>query len=135
MTVRIVDASVATRWFVDEPNNDAALEVLEAIRRDPREFVVPELFFNEMLAVLCKLIQDSGEAKRWMSALAQLGLHRVGNGGELLARAAELAVDRKLTGYDAVYAATADSMRGVWLTADARAHKKLSGLGISELVA
>ena len=52
----VLDASVAAKWFVDrEPLADEAQVVLSHIESDPSAYVVPELFMNELLAVLCRL--------------------------------------------------------------------------------
>ena len=119
----VLDASVAIKWFVpDEPLAAEAGEVLGAIERDPAPFLVPELFMNELLAVLCRL--PASQPKQVTEALGlveALGLTRVGNGHELLSRAVDFAGRWKLSGYDAVYVALAALSNGVWLTADARA--------------
>jgi predicted nucleic acid-binding protein len=134
MTPLIVDASVAVKWFVDEPSRDGALSVLSAITADPKPYVVPELFFNEMLSVLARLTCDVETLTSHVSDLEGLGLARIANGHDLLVTAAKLCVEFRLSGYDAVYAALAKLMRGTWLTADAKAHKKVSALGLSRLV-
>lgn len=136
MTLFVLDASVAIKWFVtDEPGADEAIELLDRIRDAPEEFVVPELFFNEMLAVLIRLGgRDDSAVRSYLEALQDLGLERVGNGRELLARAADLACAHGVTGYDAVYAASAELVGGCWVTADARAHRKIRHLRISKLV-
>lgn len=135
MTPRVLDASVAIKWFVDEEAGHAAAQVvLEHVCSDPSQFVVPELFFSEMLAVLCKLLGGGPRVVEYLEILEDLGLERVGNGRQLLARAATLAKSHDLTGYDATYAATAELVGGSWLTADARAHAKLRGTGLSSLL-
>jgi predicted nucleic acid-binding protein len=105
------------------------------IRDAPATFAVPELFFNEMLAVLARLVGADAEGLRaHLDALQDLGLARIGNGRQLLATAADLACRHGLGGYDAVYAASALLTSGRWLTADARAHRKIQKLRISRAV-
>jgi predicted nucleic acid-binding protein len=131
----VIDASVAVKWFVHEDaGRDAALALLDRIQADPRPYVVPELFFNEMLAVLCKLLGEPSRIIDYVRALEQLGLERIGNGSQLLACAATLARTHRLSGYDAIYAASAQLIGGRWLTADERVHQKLRPLGLSELL-
>ena len=123
----VVDASVALKWFVaGEPLADEAERVLDEIERDPSPYLVPELFMNELLAVLCRL-PDSRPAKvqEAIALVEALGMTRVGNGHDLLALAADFAGRWKLSGYDAVYVALAASCDGVWLTADARAARRI----------
>lgn len=136
MILQIIDASVAIKWFVPgEAGREAALGILDRVRDVPAEFAVPELFFNEMLAVLTRLAGRDGAAVRsYLDALQDLGFERIGNGRELLGCAADLACSYGLTGYDALYAATAKLTAGCWLTADERAHRKIRHLRLSKLV-
>ena len=123
----VLDASVAIKWFVDdEPLVAEAGEVLGAIEADPTPFIIPELFMNELLAVLCRLPGSRPtQVKEALRLVEALGLKRVGNGHELLSLAADFAGRWNLSGYDAVYAALAESSDAVWLTADVRAAKRI----------
>jgi predicted nucleic acid-binding protein len=136
VSLQILDASVAVKWFIaHEAGHDEAIRILDRIRDAPQRFAVPELFFNEMLAVLARLVASDTVALRgYLDALQDLGLERIGNGRDLLARAADLACRYELTGYDAIYAASAQLTDGIWLTADVRAHDKLRRLRISKAV-
>ena len=132
--ILVIDASVAAKWFVDEPDSDAARSVLFDLRDDPRCFSVPDLFFVEMLSVLSRMAESEEQLKELLGILEDLGFARLALGHETLIRAAELTYTWGLSAYDAVYAATADLLGGQWLTADARAHEKIASLGISRLL-
>jgi len=136
VSLEILDASVAIKWFVaEEPGRAEALQILDRVRDAPQGFAVPELFFDEMLAVLVRLAGDDATAVRgYIDALQDLGLERIGNGREMLARAAEIACTHGLAGYDAIYAASADLVGGHWVTADLRAHRRSERLRISRAV-
>jgi predicted nucleic acid-binding protein len=136
VTLQIVDASVAIKWFVPaEAGRPEALAILDRVRDSPSAFAVPELFFNEMLAVLTRLAgRNAATARSAIEALQDLGFERIGNGRELLACSVDLACRYGLTGYDALYVASAKLTRGLWLTADARAHQKIQRLRLSKLV-
>lgn len=123
----VLDASVATKWFVPaEPLAAEAERVLDAIAADPRPYAVPELFMNELVAVLARLPgATTGQVVSAVSLVESLGLARIGNGHQLLATAAGFACDWGLSGYDAVYVAAAALGNGVWLTADDRAARKI----------
>ena len=123
----VVDASVAIKWFVaKEPLVDEAAQVLDEIGRDPAPYGVPDLFMNELLAVLCRLPGSrSPKVQEALALVEALGMARVGNGHELLALAADFAEQWTLSGYDAVYVALAALSDGVWLTADARAAQRI----------
>jgi predicted nucleic acid-binding protein len=136
VTLQVIDASVAIKWFVPHEAGAAeAIAILDQVRDSPAGFVVPELFFSEMLAVLVRLLgRDAAAVGLYLDALQDLGFERIGHGRELLARAAELACTHGLTGYDAVYAASAQLIGGYWLTADVKAHRKVRHLRISKAV-
>lgn len=123
----VLDASVALKWFVgDEPLAREAIGVLDAIERDPSGYIVPDLFMNELVAVLSRLPDATAARVQEAIGLVEgLGIARVGNGHELLSVAADLACTWKLSGYDAVYVALAVLEQGVWLTADARAARRV----------
>ena len=130
----VVDASVAIKWFVaGEPLVEEAERVLGEIQEDPSSYVVPELFMNELLAVLCRLPGSTpSRVKQALALVEALGMRRIGNGHELLALAAELAGRWRLSGYDALYVALASLVGAQWLTADARAARRVES---SDLVA
>ena len=135
MKLNIIDSSVAVKWFIgEESGRDRAVAILHSILSDPREYAVPELFFNEMLSVLCRLFDSVDRIHPLLSALEGLGLKRIGNGHELLSEAAAIAKEYDLTGHDAVFAATAKLTNGVWITADAKALAKLSGFKHARLL-
>ncbi len=123
----VVDASVAIKWFVNsEPLVEEAGRVLGQIEANPARYMVPELFMNELLAVLCRLPGSTpSKVKEALSLVEALGMTRVGNGHELLALAADFADRWRLTGYDAMYVALASLAGGEWLTADARAVRRV----------
>lgn len=132
--IKVVDASVALKWFVEEEGRGAALTVLEEIKTNPTGFVVPELFFNEMLSIFCRLEPNENKVMRYLTLLEELGWERISNGRELLRKATTWAVTYKITGYDAIYVATAILMNGVWLTSDSQAHHKITKHKISQLI-
>lgn len=132
----VLDVSVAVKWFVrGEPHVDEARDVLDDVERDPRPYLVPELFMNELLAVLSRFRGIStAEVREALSLVESLGLARVGNGHDLLARAAAYACEWGVSGYDAVYLALAKLSGGVWLTADAKAARKVRAPGLARLL-
>lgn len=132
----VLDASVALKWFVDgEPLVDDAQAVLDRIEEDPRPYLVPDLFMNEVLAVLSRLPGASrARVREALSLLEGLGLARVGNGHDLLALAADFSCAWGVSGYDAVYLALAALSDGIWLTADARAAAKVRRKGLVKLL-
>jgi predicted nucleic acid-binding protein len=139
--VFILDTSVAVKWFVDEPEfRDEADRALELLTERPSLFLVPELFFAEMLAVLGRALPAKGSSVvEAMTVLQEMGIPRLGHGREIIDRAAVWVQRHALGGYDAVYAACAESTGARWLTADDRALKVVKkvqpklGIHLSEL--
>ena len=133
--MKIIDASVALKWFVHEPSGQAAADkILQEVESDPRSFAVPDLFFAEMLHILCRVFRDESKVKEALTLLETLGFERVGLGHELMQLAAETSLKHKVTGYDAVYIATAKLLDGQWFTFDRQAHQKIIDLNLSTIL-
>lgn len=133
--ITVLDASVATKWFAPDgdPTDAAAVAILREVVARPARFVVPELFFHEMLAVLCRRMRQATDAERAADRLSRLGIRRVRMDGRLARRAIRLAYRHRLGGYDACYVALAVEIGGVWLTFDAAAHARVAQLGVSRI--
>ena len=131
----IPDVSVAVKWFA--PDGDAsdaeAEQVLRRVAAAPRHFAVPELFFHELLAVLCRRLAHAGDVARAMNRTARLGFRRIRMDERLARRTTRVAFAHRLTGYDATYVALAVELRGIWLTFDRAAHERVEFLGCSAL--
>ena len=132
---KIIDASVAFKWFVpNEKGHENALRVLDDIENYPHLYAVPDLFFTEMLHVLCRYSTDSAQVEAWIADLFDMGWEILHSSNVLLHRAIKLAHKYQVSGYDANYAACAQITGGLWITADAKAHKKIAKLGISKVL-
>jgi len=129
----VPDASVAIKWFVSEdPATDRAAEALLAdIVEGRARAVVPELFFYEVFSVLLRRLGDADAAARGLNLLFRLGIKRLALDDGTVGKAAGIASDHGLTGYDAVYAALASMLEGRWATFDAEAHRRIAALGVS----
>lgn len=130
----VIDASIALKWFIEEERRERALNVLELIRVAPSDYAVPDLFYLEMTSVLARLMKSRKDLHQTIADLYDLGLTQVRLGAGLLKTAADIAFEYRLSGYDALYAACAQTLGGQWLTADKRAHAKISRLSISKLL-
>ena len=133
--IAVLDPSVALKWFA--PDGDRQDTVAERILREvvarPARFVVPELFVHEMLAVLCRRMRQATDVQRAYARLVRLGLRRVRLDDRLARRAAHLAYEHRLGGYDACYAALAAELNGEWLTFDRAAHVRIASIGLSRM--
>jgi len=130
----VIDASVAVRWFLAEEADSAADSVLREVIDKPEVFTVPELFSFEVLAVLCRTHPRGALVFRnGLLPLLSAGVLRHPM-TESLALHAESFLAQGLTGYDACYAALARELRGLWLTYDAKAHKRIRRQRVSHLL-
>lgn len=121
----VLDASVALKWFLVEPETPRAREVARAVLRGDGPYFVPELFYYEVFAVLARRVPDittiGPSVMRW---LARLPLRRTPMTDGLSVQMTDF-VKKGLTGYDAGYAALAQTTNSRWLTYDRRASNKL----------
>ncbi len=132
--VRIVDASVAIKWFVIEPGRERALEILSEILAKPGVFAVPELFCFELAHVFHRTVPEPSDANvRLLEQVLNLGMTRFSMTPELLSEIRRLQ-SLGLSGYDAAYVGLAALLGGRWLTFDRQAHTLVQHLDLSELL-
>jgi len=123
--IRVIDSSVAIRWFLAEEAHPRADRVLADLIERPEIFAVPELFAFEVYAVLQRIHPEGLKAFReGLMPLLQSGIYRQPMTDKLAVQAARY-VRLGLTGYDACYAALAFDLKGIWLTFDRKAHQSL----------
>lgn len=123
--IKVIDASVGVKWFLNEPDSGLARELLEEMGTHSKKFVVPELFFYEVYAV-CMRRHPNPErfASEGMGLLFKVPLTRVPMTLEL-SEYGQSFLESGLTGYDAVYAALAKRCKGCWVTYDKSAARRL----------
>jgi predicted nucleic acid-binding protein len=116
--VRIIDASVAIKWFVKEEGRDQALELLEKILARPGDFAVPELFFFELVHVFHRTLPRAGKKQiTLVEKVLDLGIPRFAMTSDLF-RATRQMQALGLSGYDAAYVGLASLVNGRWVTFD-----------------
>lgn len=117
MTGWVVDASVAIKWFVDEPDSDQATGLLQ------HPLSAPDLLAPECANILWKKVirreLQADEAATIALALegAAISLHPT---RPFLARATGIACDLKRAAYDCFYLALAQELGQPLVTADLR---------------
>jgi len=133
--IAVLDASVAVKWFAPDGDSDDAVaeSLLREVAAHPRRFAVPELFIYELLSVLCRRLRQARDVSIAVDRVGRLGIRRVRLDERLARRVARLAFERRLTGYDACYAALAFEIDGRWLTFDRAAHARVEALGICDI--
>ncbi len=117
MTTLLIDASVALKWFIEEPESDAAGELL-LIHAD---FHAPELLQVELANAFCKNARRGRIAPdAWRDSLPRLiRMFQVWHpNAPLLVDAVEISLASSHPVYDCVYLALARQLGAPCLTAD-----------------
>jgi|SRR5579871_1068343 len=131
--VDVVDASVAIKWFVDEPGRGSALEILQKLIAKPDRFFVPELFYFELAHVLKKVLPVGPREQHLFGQLLLLPIGRMPMNNHLFLGTQKFQ-SLGLSGYDAAYVALAEIVSGSWVTYDEKAHAKIAHLSLSRLL-
>jgi predicted nucleic acid-binding protein len=132
--VRIIDASIAIKWFVVEPGRDRALQILKDVLDDPTQFAVPELFYFEINHIFHRLIlEPNPDQIDLLYHVVKLPLMRFVMDKELCEQTGVFQ-GLGLSGYDAAYIALAKILNGFWLTFDQKAHQQIKHLNLSKLL-
>lgn len=122
----VVDASVAVKWFVDEPGTAEALELFTESTR----FIAPELVIAEVANVLWRHLAR-GELETPQVAHIPEALPRVFAElrplAPLSSRALKIGTDLGHPVYDCFYLALAEAERTSMITADRRLVGKIRG--------
>lgn len=123
----VVDASVATKWFVIESDSSAALEV----PRLPLKLVAPSLVKYEVASVFYRLLRDgeispedaSGYRDRWLQAIRTNVVSLERDDRDII-RGGEIAEQLNHLLADCIYLAMAERLAVPLVTADEKFAKK-----------
>ena len=132
----VLDTSVAVKWYLPEDLHDEALNLLQHAEAGDVELLPPGTVQPEFFNALW-----------WQHRRADLPLESVRNLWEqfaldpvvlyapedLMARAAEIALEKQATIYDALFLALADNFETVVVTADGKLLKTLESTAHSRL--
>ena len=129
----IVDASVAVKWLISEPDDDLAEALLARL-----DLSAPDLLKLEVGHVLGKLYRRGATSGQFTidawRALDDLPL-QLHPSGELLHLAFDLSVHLGAAIYDCVYLALAQTTEDVFVTADERFARAVRGAAPPRLAA
>lgn len=115
----VVDASVVAKWFNEEEYSDKAVKLKDLHAKGVIELIAPVHVIYEVGNSIWKNKQLSTEdAKEAIAALIQLDLTLISPTRESVKRAMEIARDKNMTFYDAVYIELAERYRVPLITAD-----------------
>ncbi len=121
MSVFIVDASVAAKWFIKEEHADAALSVLD----EKNQLHAPDFLLLEMDSIICKWIRRNAvspaEGSDVRSAIRQYPV-QYHPFISFLDSAFAIANQTERSVYDCLYVALAALLKGRMVTADRTLH-------------
>lgn len=119
----VIDASVAFKWIVEEPDSDKAQMLVGRT-----DLIAPVLIYSEVGNALVKRVND-GELAPSLSLREQLAdlaeLLVTVDERSIAPRAYEMAIELKHPIYDCVYLALAEALGEELLTADRKFLKRL----------
>ena len=125
----VVDASVALKWFVDEPDSAHASALREAHLAGHSPLVAPDLLIYEVAnALLHNSKFSEQEIERALATLYDLQLELVTPTAELAQTVIRVAGRFGLTFYDALYVGLAQELDMELITADRRLSRRLGPL-------
>jgi predicted nucleic acid-binding protein len=133
----VVDASVGVKLFISESGSPQAETLFRQLTNDdPSRIFVPDLFYAECANVLWKYARfyeyPPENASQDVQDLSNLALQSIST-ADLIRGAMALALEYRITIYDACYAAAAERLGMPLVTADDQLRRDLDGSGI-ELV-
>lgn len=117
----VVDASVAAKWYFDEPGHEAADRVLASRIESERALFAPDLIVAEFANVLWKRVRRrecSVAAATQILELWEVDRPDLVPSAELVSQAFALATSVEQTVYDCLYLAVAIALDAPLATAD-----------------
>jgi predicted nucleic acid-binding protein len=129
----VVDASIAAKWIFLEQGSDKAQQLLE----DFDSFLVPELFYLEMDAIITKKVRkrelDASDAHRKREQVEKFAVEKIEH-YSISQLAFNISISLPVTFYDAIYLALAVEKEAVMWSADDRLVRGLSTTIFSEYI-
>ena len=134
MTVLVLDASVAVKWFLpgeEEPLAEEAETCLRGLTEGDIGFMVPDLFWAEFGNIIWKAVRQKrctrDQAEQALGDILSFDFLTIPS-GELLEEAFSLAASFDQTVYDCLYLALAMREKVQFLTADERLANSLAAM-------
>jgi len=126
MSLMVVDASVAVKWILREPGDEAALALLSAYAANKLDLIAPRLLMEEVASAISKrcrrrvLSAAEGNAAYRTFALRH---PRLVDSASQVNQALALSVRHHISFWDSIYLALAIDRKADLITADRRFHR------------
>ena len=104
---KVIDASIAVKWFVNEEKSNKAIEIRDLHINRKVTIIVPEIIFLEVINALRYKKLDKELLNNVNNDLFDMQLHVEKLNNFLLAKAIILSIQYDLSLYDSLYAAIA----------------------------
>lgn len=122
----VVDASVYIAINKDdEPGHEASIQWMLNMRASGEKVYAPYIFLAEVCAAISRITGDPVEAEAILKRLINSAVITLIPITESLAvRAAEIGIDQKIRGCDAIYVAVAEQLGETLVTLDKQQHDR-----------
>jgi predicted nucleic acid-binding protein len=133
LSSRVVDANIVVKWYIEEPDSEAA----RAVFWETEKFSIPDLLFLETASILCKKVRRgelTHQEARDICGLITEGPFESYGSRDLASEAVRIALEHEITPYDASYVALAMKLKTDCATADRKLFEKLRMTDLREYV-
>jgi predicted nucleic acid-binding protein len=117
----VIDASVAAKWFLDEPHSTEALDILKKVLDDELSLLAPDHIYAEIGNTLWRRTSAGtvvvSDAQDFISDFLRIKITLVST-ADLLSDAYHLAITHKRSMYDSLYLALSQREQCQFVTAD-----------------
>ena len=115
---KIIDASVAAKWFMKEEDSDIALKIRNEFLSGEIALIAPELIFIEVLNALRYKANNEESLSKANKDLWDLELTIEKLDENIMEKAIQMSLKYDVSIYDAIYVALADIHSAPLITAD-----------------
>jgi predicted nucleic acid-binding protein len=124
--ILVLDASVAAKWFINEPDAAQAQTLLEEVAQGRWQLVAPDLFQIELAHIFWKHREQGYVRGQLRAALRELKTLRMElvPAPSLFDKAVDIAYNHEIAVYDACYMALATAFRAPLASFDQALIKK-----------
>lgn len=132
----VIDASVATKWFLPEEDSEKALRIRDEHAEGAIDLAAPDLLYYEVTNALSyRPGLERIILREDIEDMYDIGIQLVAPSREVLTLAAEKAQALRVTAYDTAYLALAEMLGTIAITADEELHRKAGRTRLTRLLA